>query len=463
VDDFSKGAITYAYDMIEILRLSPNEGCLEMEINREIVEVTVFLRETEGTFRSVEHQTIRPGVLKISDFKELTDYQIYVEENGSGEGSCRRLFRCGKTPGQVINYIHPQDRTYYPSGDSPASPSIVRCPDGRLIVSHDIYAGGCAQNLSKVFVSDDNGCSWNYLSEIYPCFWGKLFIHRDVLYMFGSNHEYGDLHLFKSDDYGRSWHKPEIVLRGGNGFTGGPHKAPMPVIEHKGRLWTAIDYGSWATGEHRSGVISVRSDSDISDPKNWIPSSSFLPYDERWEGTADGETIGLLEGNIVVKPDGRLVNFLRYQTNLCKPNFGKAIYLYVDDKDPAAELQFGKVVDFPGNLSKFSIYYDEKTEKYWSLVSRGDEINPGRRNELVLLSSVDLEDWKVERVVLDYENNDWYEERDKVGFQYVDFIFDDKDILFVSRTGINGARNFHDANHITFHRVENYAESITNQ
>ena len=445
--------------MIEIMRLSPHDGYLEMEINRERVEMTVFLRETERIFKRVEHQIVRPGVVKISGFENLRDYEVYVRESGSGEESSRRLFKCGKTPGRVINYIHPQDKTYYPSGDSPASPSIVKCSDGRLIVSQDIFAGGCAQNLSKVFFSDDQGNSWNYLSEIYPCFWGKLFIHRDVLYMLGNSHEYGDLLLFKSDDFGKSWHKPEIVLRGGNRITGGPHKGPMPITEHKGRLWTAVDYGSWTVGEHRSGVISVRSDCDISDPENWISSSSFLPYDPQWEGTAKGETIGLLEGNVVVKPDGSLVNFLRYQTNLCEPNFGKAIYLYVDDEKPASELRFGKVVDFPGNLSKFSIYYDERTQKYWSLVSRGDAVNPGRRNELILLSSVNLDDWEVERVVLDYEHNGWHEDRDKVGFQYVDFIFDQEDILLVSRTGINGARSFHDANYITFHRIENYSGS----
>ncbi len=63
-------------------------------------------------------------------------------------------------------------------------------------------------------------------------------------------------------------------------------------------------------------------------------------------------------------------------------------------------------------------------------------------------------------MVLDYEHNGWYEARDKVGFQYVDCIFDQKDILFVSRAGINEARNFHDANQITFHRIKDYADNF---
>ncbi len=44
-----------------------------------------------------------------------------------------------------------------------------------------------------------------------------------------------------------------------------------------------------------------------------------------------------------------------------------------------------------------------------------------------------------------------------VGFQYVDWLFDGNDIIAVSRTAFNGARNYHDANHLTFHRVRDFA------
>ncbi len=43
------------------------------------------------------------------------------------------------------------------------------------------------------------------------------------------------------------------------------------------------------------------------------------------------------------------------------------------------------------------------------------------------------------------------------GFQYVDWLFDGDDLIFVSRTAYNGAHNYHDANHLTFHRVKNFA------
>ena len=41
----------------------------------------------------------------------------------------------------------------------------------------------------------------------------------------------------------------------------------------------------------------------------------------------------------------------------------------------------------------------------------------------------------------------------EVGFQYVDFEFDGDDIIFLCRTALNGAANFHDSNYSTFHRI----------
>ena len=56
--------------------------------------------------------------------------------------------------------------------------------------------------------------------------------------------------------------------------------------------------------------------------------------------------------------------------------------------------------------------------------------------------------------IFDYRDQDV----EKVGFQYVDFEFEGDDILFLCRTAINGAANFHDANYFTFHRIKNFRE-----
>jgi hypothetical protein len=53
-----------------------------------------------------------------------------------------------------------------------------------------------------------------------------------------------------------------------------------------------------------------------------------------------------------------------------------------------------------------------------------------------------------------------HEDPVKHGFQYVDWLFDGKDIIFLSRTayddGLEGAHRSHDANFLTFHRIKKF-------
>lgn len=171
----------------------------ESEIRKDKYEICVEINELEIENNVVSF--ILPGdasYFEYTGLKNGIDYEIELKfkEKSTGEIKARspvRFFRTGFVPGVVINYIHPEDYTYNTSGRSPASPSIVRIPDGSLLTSHDIYWGKGGQNLSKVFVSKDNGMSWKYLSDVYPCFWGKLFIHNGNLYMLGTSTEYGAL------------------------------------------------------------------------------------------------------------------------------------------------------------------------------------------------------------------------------------------------------------------------------
>ena len=51
-----------------------------------------------------------------------------------------------------------------------------------------------------------------------------------------------------------------------------------------------------------------------------------------------------------------------------------------------------------------------------------------------------------------------YEDVKKVGFQYVDFMFEEDDIIFLCRTAVNNAHSYHNSNYQTFHRIENFRE-----
>lgn len=212
-----------------------------------------------------------------------------------------------------MNYLHPEDTAYWYSGNSLCSPAIVKLDSGRLLVSMDIYRPRYGQNLTKIFFSDDGGESWSFLTDLFPCFWGKLFVHRNALYMLAMTTEYGDVLVGRSEDGGRTWPRFVNLFPGsGNRDCGGPHKAPMNIFSHNGRLWTAVDYGTWERGGHATGVLSVGEDDDLLDPASWTL-TPFLPFDDNWPGAARGKSRGCLEGNMVLLPDGKLVNFLRYR------------------------------------------------------------------------------------------------------------------------------------------------------
>lgn len=451
---------------LEITRMAPGDGRLSFDwsFGKEgasgwRVSADIRLRSRPEQIRTLTlgGNGVRTAI--VEDLRSGEDYEIRLRAIAEGMAevvSPVRLFRPGQVPGIVVNYIHPEDYTYARSGRSPASPSLLRLTNGHLLASHDVYWGKAGQNLTKLFRSTDEGATWSFVCDLSPCFWGKLFEHRGRVYMLATGTEYGQLLIGGSDDEGAAWSAPSVLLEAGSRETGGPHKAPMPIVSHRGRLWTSIEFGSWDTGGHAVGTLSVPEDADLLEPSNWTM-SPFLPYDRSWPGTiSGGEKPGLLEGNAAVAPDGQLVNVLRYNTRGGSPDYGRAVILNIDADNPGAAPRFGKVIDFHGNMSKFTIHYDRPSGRYWSLVNRVTTANVSQRNILSLVSSANLEDWTFHADVLNYQDNGWPEDDAKVGFQYVDWIFQGDDIRFLSRTAINGAYNYHNANYITFHTIPDF-------
>ena len=123
-------------------------------------------------------------------------------------------------------------------------------------------------------------------------------------------------------------------------------------------------------------------------------------------------------------------------------------------RHPEAPLKFHKFINMPsGSNSKTYIIYDDVSDLYVAIGNICvDESTPGQRNVLALEYSHDLYDWHIATLLLDYRDCSPKE----VGFQYIYFIIDGDDLLYLSRTSLNGARNFHDANYSVFHRVENF-------
>ncbi len=358
-----------------------------------------------------------------------------------------------KVPGVVIDYSPAS------SGIFIGSPSLAVLPGGDYVASHDEFGPKSSEHtraVSHVFRSSDRGASWRRIATIDGQFWSTLFVHRDALYLLGPDRHHGNAIIRRSRDGGATWTTPTGAAKGLLRGDGEYHCAPMPVIEHAGRLWRAMERRVPAVGwgvNYRAGMLSVPVDADLLDASKWTV-SEFLPSDTRWNG---GDFGAWLEGNAVVAPDGTVLNVLRVHTR--SPDEKAALVrVSADGKtlafDPARDF-----TSFPGGAKKFVIRFDPATKLYFALASIVQERHraegpSGIRNTLALTSSPDLRTWTVKCILL------YHPDVKKHGFQYPDWHLDGEDMIAVVRTafddGKGGARNHHDANYMTFHRFAGF-------
>ena len=358
-----------------------------------------------------------------------------------------------RVPGVVIDHS-PQS-----SGKYIGSPSLAVLPDGAYVASHDLFgpkSGEHERAWSAVFRSRDRGRNWRKVSDIHGAFWSSLFVHRGALYLLGPDRHHGNVLIRRSLDGGETWTSPTDAQTGLLRDDGEYHCAPMPVIEHNGRLWRGIERRqppvAWGIN-YRAAMLSAPVVADLLQAASWTLSEP-LPSDRSWNG---GDMGAWLEGNAVVAPDGGLVDILRVQT---KSPDEKAALVHLDPSGTSARFDPARdFVDFPGGAKKFAVRFDPQSKLYWSLATivpaRHRAENPGGiRNTLALTCSPDLRTWTVRCVLL------YHPDVAKHGFQYVDWLFDGEDLIAACRTayddGLGGAHNNHDANFLTFHRFERF-------
>lgn len=435
---------------IYICRVAPGVNSIHFEWLAAGHEYDVFYRK-RGNESFVFYQKTAVNECDITNLGAETDYEFYVQSNG--KKSRIRLARTGEAVGTVVNYLHPDDDAYSFSGKYLCSPSLVRHPDGFLLASMDVFHGDFPQNLTLIFRSDDNGETWHYVSELMPCFWGKMFIHKGELYMLSCSTEYGDLLIGKSSDGGKTFSAPVALLRGSNGKNGnsGIHKNPQNILIYNNRIYNTLEWGTWSNKEygHAAMVMSCNVNDDLLVPENWsftepLKFDYFIPELKELK-----KPVMTIEGTLTLSPEGELFNIMR---------FGKrnnAIIYKVNEKDYEVPLEFKRLMHFEANFSKFTVKYDGVSRKYYSIATRLYENSSDEaRNLLSLMSSADLENWDVVCDLMDYRDCD----PNKTGFQYVDFMFDGDDILYLCRTALNEPHNYHDANYSTFHKIKNFRE-----
>lgn len=352
-----------------------------------------------------------------------------------------------RPPGIVVAHSPAATRQYL------GSPSIAVLPDGALVVSHDFFGPGSTADVVHVYGSVDRGATWERRAAIHGAFWSGLFVHRDALYLLGTSRQDGFVVIRRSRDGGRTWTEPRDAASGLLLSDGKYHCAPMPVVEHGGRLWRAFEDlsgpGGWGS-YFKSFVLSVPADADLLMATNWITTAPRLGRDPSWLGGRFG---GWLEGNVVVTPAGGLVNVLR--ADFREPDEKAAVIEIGPDGRSAHFDPERGFVGFPGGAKKFTIRRDPRDGSCWSLSNfippsqRGGNVER-TRNTLALIHSTDLRSWEVRRVLLHHPDPLRH------AFQYADWQFDGEDLIAAVRTAFDddagGAHNCHDANFVTFHR-----------
>ena len=353
-------------------------------------------------------------------------------------------------PGAVVNHTPAALRQYN------GCPSLAILPSGDYVASHSLFGPAATNTDSFVYRSADRGRSWRRIATVHGQIWSKLFLHRDALYLIGTDHcdRYGGrlngrMVIRRSHDGGATWTEARDAGSGLLSDEDGYHTAAVAVVEHGGRIWKAMEFApapdrkTW-----EAFVISAPADADLLQRASWTFSERLA---HRWSQCQ------WIEGNVVATPEGELWNVLRRDQDTNRFALGdteRAVVVHVSaDGTGLTHSPTADQIAFPGANTKFTINRDPVTGCYLALVNPQDR--PHRyRNRLVLSASRDLRQWAIVHEVL------FHPDPVAHAFQYVDWTIAGDDIVFLSRTayadGAGGAHRAHDANYTTFHRVPRF-------
>ena len=361
---------------------------------------------------------------------------------------------------------------------------ITRMPDDALRLRHitnvnieiledGSYLALCTnitQNRSTdIYRSTDGGESWEHWSgSATPMNFTRLFQHRGALYIMGTSLSTYDLIICKSTDKGKTWSAPTTIFND-NDY----HQAPTSIVEHEGRLWRAMEYTRSTERQNFTPfAISANADGDLLDAKNW--SKTTVPTPERvntpWN-TPMGITIKEVEeGNVVVGPNGELYNLLRANstTTSSVACLARILPPAKEGEPYRFEMTDNDFITMPGGGKKFTIRFDEKTQRYWTLTNPATQAGYTHsgiyangitfdlmRNRVALCYSTDLKHWTECATPIIYDEDPFFH-----GFQYLDWQFEGDDIVAVIRAAHPEERGLperqHDANLMLFYRIKDF-------
>lgn len=342
------------------------------------------------------------------------------------------------------------------------SPTIVKVGD-------TIYEAMDSFGSTYVYKSVDGGKTFTNTARISDFYYATIFENNGDLYLLGVKNYGSDKNvgITKSSDGGVSWSemKDGLGMLPSDGTMA--HCSSTAVVLANGRIYKAyVGRGETWKEACRAYVISADVTSDLLSPESWTVSSSVDFKTEYFTSHKNGSSIPTFvyieEGNVVVGPDGGI--YAMYRVNSI-PDPGYVVFMKLSDDNKTLVFDrngANSVIPFNGGVTKFTVRYDDSTGLYIAFVNNIvlDEYQ-WQRNVLSVAVSSDMYNWEIlEPVLTDRSMMNEYVSATNHGFQYVDWVIDNDDILLAVRESMGESENFHNANYLTFYRLENYRSII---
>ena len=449
---------------------------------------------------------------------------VFPHNNAAGEiATCKSSGAATEKPGlnPLAAFagapVRPLASDFVVVGESPNpatiplyNPTILALPNGRLVAGFFLsrkYDKSIEDYGMHFLTSDDRGLTWQHRANA-KIGQARLIIANKILYALAGAG--GTLVIIRSSDNGDTWSAPVVLAK-----IGGWHQSATNFIRAKGNIYLAIErrigseINAWTPGELSPILMRAKETDDLTKASSWTFSSE-LPFKELIPGyrsnnlemdyfgvpffpsnfptsyqTARRRTcapIGWLEANVAQitdtdhywhDPAGKTFHILM-RAHTGGTGYGAlAKVVEHDDGTMTTMLETapsGKKILFlplPGGQMRFHITYDEKTKLYWLLGSQATDSMT--RSEKLPANRYNLPNNERHRLVLHFSKNlvDWcfaglVATGDSPGQarHYASMDIDGDDLVILSRSGDARAKNAHDGNIITFHRVKNFRNLV---
>lgn len=386
------------------------------------------------------------------------------------------------------------------------SPGIVVLDDGKLLATYDIGGPGMAkQSRGRVCISGDGGDTWKEKTT-FPFVHARPFVVGSVIYVLGQGR---DLMIIRSDDNGETWSEP-VKLTEGQKW----HQAPCNVHYAHGNVYLVMERRvteeakGWGVGELAPVLMRGRIGEDLTKKENWTFASELsfrdvMPsmetgtemdyfgvpfFESNFPNTTftaprrGSAPVGWLETNVVQFSDPNHIWYDERQQTFhlwMRAHTGGTGYACIakvveqgDTRGTGAmitsleKVPSGKTILYvpcPGGQMKFHVLYDKKTELYWLLSTQSTDsmtepmkmpadrynLPNNERRRLQLHFSKNMVDWCFAGLVA-------VGPVEKASRHYASMAIDGDDLVVLSRSGDERAKDAHNGNLITFHRIKNF-------